>query len=72
MMRHVAAISVLALAACSTPPVDQLDLATRTIPLIETDGLQFRDLDRDGALTPYEDWRLTPQQIGRASCRERV
>jgi beta-glucosidase len=41
---------------------DQLPLATRSIELITVDGLQFRDLDRDGALTPYEDWRLSPQQ----------
>ncbi|MCL6251641.1 glycoside hydrolase family 3 protein [Altererythrobacter sp. KTW20L] len=62
MMRHVATISVLTLAACSPAPVEQLDLYTRTVPLIEVDGLLFRDLDRDGTLTPYEDWRLTPQQ----------
>jgi hypothetical protein len=23
-------------------------------------GLRFRDLDGDGKLTPYEDWRLSP------------
>lgn len=25
------------------------------------DGALFRDLDRDGKLTPYEDWRLPPE-----------
>ncbi len=30
-------------------------------PHISQDGLQFRDLDRDGRLSPYEDWRLSPQ-----------
>jgi len=40
----------------------QATLSTRSAPIITTDGLQFRDLDRDGRLTPYEDWRLTPTQ----------
>ena len=38
----------------------QATLSTRSAPIIAADGLQFRDLDRDGRLTPYEDWRLTP------------
>ena len=38
----------------------QATLSTRSAPIITTEGLQFRDLDRDGRLTPYEDWRLTP------------
>ena len=40
----------------------QATLSTRSAPIITTEGLQFRDLDRDGALTPYEDWRLTPTE----------
>ena len=38
----------------------QVSLSTRSAPIITIDGLQFRDLDRDGRLTPYEDWRLKP------------
>jgi beta-glucosidase len=34
-------------------------LGTRAVPLIHKDGLQFRDLNRDGVLEPYEDWRLS-------------
>ena len=51
----------LALAGCADAGSQQPEIETRDVPLIEVDGLQFRDLDRDGALTPYEDWRLTPQ-----------
>lgn len=29
---------------------------------ITVDGLTFKDLDGDGALSPYEDWRLAPAQ----------
>jgi len=58
-----AALGVLALAlvACGTqqPPV-QVELGTRAAPLLTVDGLQFRDLNRNGALDAYEDWRLSP------------
>lgn len=30
-----------------------------TSPVLTIDGKQFRDLNRDGVLDPYEDWRLT-------------
>jgi beta-glucosidase len=42
--------------------VQQPALTTRDVPIITVDGRQFRDLDRDGKLTPYEDWRRSPQQ----------
>jgi beta-glucosidase len=35
-------------------------LGTRGAPVLEQGGLRFRDLNRDGALDPYEDWRLAP------------
>lgn len=34
-------------------------------PVIRQDGLQFRDLNRNGALDPYEDRRLSPEQRAR-------
>jgi len=37
----------------------QVPLSSRVTQIIEVDGLRFRDLDGDGQLTPYEDWRLT-------------
>ena len=37
-------------------------VTSRSKSIIEVDGLQFRDLDGDGTLTPYEDWRLTPRE----------
>jgi beta-glucosidase len=36
----------------------QPHLGTRTVALIHKDGAVFRDLNRDGVLEPYEDWRL--------------
>src|SRR6266852_249927 len=34
-------------------------------PVIPRDGLQFKDLNRNGVLDPYEDWRLSPEQRAR-------
>jgi beta-glucosidase len=33
-------------------------LETRGAPVLERGGLRFRDLNRNGQLDPYEDWRL--------------
>ena len=33
-------------------------LGYSSAPVIEVDGFAFKDLDRNGELTPYEDWRL--------------
>jgi beta-glucosidase len=37
--------------------VKQPVLGRRTVPLLTVDGLQFKDLNRNGKLDPYEDWR---------------
>src|SRR5258705_12982799 len=31
-------------------------------PVLQKDGLQFKDLNRNGVVDPYEDWRLSPAQ----------
>lgn len=72
--RAAALLSTMALAACAHLPPDdvaatseqamavhrsaQVALSSRSVPIIHVDGLDFRDLDRNGTLTPYEDWRL--------------
>jgi len=38
----------------------QPTLGTRSVPIITQGGRRFRDLNRNGTLEPYEDWRLTP------------
>ncbi len=40
----------------------QPHLETRVKPLIEVDGLRFKDLNGNGKLDPYEDWRLSPEE----------
>ena len=40
----------------------QPTLSSRVRPILEVDGLRFRDLDGDGVLSPFEDWRLSPAE----------
>ena len=63
--------SAALLAACSTVSgtpaggglaLQQIDLGSRSKPVLELDGLRFRDLESDGRLAPFEDWRLTPER----------
>ncbi len=69
MNRHRWLLLVPAL-ACLTPAAafgqaTQPPLGTRAVPIIEQGGLRFRDLNRNGKLDPYEDWRLTPEARAR-------
>ncbi len=41
---------------------EQPVLAAREKNIIEADGYQFKDLNDNGELDPYEDWRLTPEE----------
>jgi beta-glucosidase len=52
-------------------------LAVRFKKLIDVDGFQFKDLNGNGELDPYEDWRLTPLEratdlVGRMTLPEKV
>ncbi len=55
----------LALLVCSSAAgvaaPEQALLGHRSAPLLTVDGLRFKDLDRNGKLDPYEDWRLSPE-----------
>ncbi|MBL0155944.1 MAG: glycoside hydrolase family 3 C-terminal domain-containing protein [Bryobacterales bacterium] len=44
---------------CTQP---QVALGARRAPVLKSDGLQFKDLNRNGKLDRYEDWRLPAQQ----------
>lgn len=37
-------------------------LGSVTAPILEVDGLYFKDMEGTGELLSYEDWRLTPEQ----------
>ncbi|MFD2603905.1 glycoside hydrolase family 3 N-terminal domain-containing protein [Euzebyella marina] len=64
-------VSVLALimTACKSDvkvkelaPVKQVELGFRSVNVLTEDELDFKDLNKDGVLNPYEDWRLSVEQ----------
>lgn len=53
------------------------DLTAERAATFVVDGLRFRDLDHDGELAPYEDWRLPIERrvgdlVGRMTLEEKV
>src|SRR5271156_2242205 len=55
----------LVLLVCSTAAIGsapkQPILGHRSAPLLTVDGLTFKDLNGNGKLDPYEDWRLAAE-----------
>ncbi|MDO5422218.1 MAG: glycoside hydrolase family 3 N-terminal domain-containing protein [Eubacteriales bacterium] len=49
-------------AAYAEETVVQPELVARIKNIIEADGYQFKDLNDNGQLDPYEDWRLTAEE----------
>lgn len=52
-------------------------VVAHSAPIIEQQGLRFKDLNKNGVLDPYEDWRLTPAQrardlVGRMTLEEKA
>ncbi|MHA4844398.1 glycoside hydrolase family 3 protein [Flavitalea antarctica] len=55
----------------------QPELGYRTVKLLTVDGLQFKDLNKNGTLDQYEDWRLPAVQrandlVSKMSLEEKV
>jgi len=60
----LATFSARGIAQSAAAPA-QPHLGTWRVPIVEQDGLRFRDLNRSGTVDPYEDWRLTPDARAR-------
>lgn len=56
------AITLSLLSPLAAHAVDQPALGKREVKMIAHQGLLFKDLNKDGTLNPYEDWRLSPRQ----------
>src|SRR6476659_9621411 len=66
-----------ALAYAQTARPTQPVLGARSAPIIEQRGLRFKDLNRNGVVDLYEDWRLTPEKrardlVGRMTLEEKA
>ena len=56
---------------------EQVPIGARVKPVLEVEGLQFKDLNGNGRLDPYEDWRLSPAEraadlVSRMSPAEKI
>ena len=55
--------AVLLVALClPVYAAEQVAVEARVKPIIEVDGLKFRDLNANGALDVYEDWRKSTSE----------
>ena len=83
LRRFIALLGVLALAfgmmsfAAAEETVEQPVLNPHVKSIIEADGYQFIDLNGNGALDPYEDWRLdadtrTEDLVGQMTVSEKI
>jgi len=72
------AFGVIGAGGCSLPSEStQVTISSRSIPTIEVNGMRFRDLNRNGSLERYEDWRLSPKErasdlVGRMTLAEKA
>lgn len=55
-------LSLGAMPACAESAYIQPELGARVKHIIEADGYQFKDLNDNGQLDPYEDWRLSAEE----------
>ncbi len=77
IMRSLTLALMLGCAQSAVASTAQPTLGTRTTPILTRDGLRFRDLNRDGEVNAYEDWRLSPDTrvadlIARMTLREKA
>ncbi len=73
----VVALALPALTQAQNSRAVQPTLGTRSAPIITQRGLRFRDLNRNGVVDPYEDWRLSPARrakdlVGRMTLEEKA
>lgn len=61
MLAAALGVTACPVALAEEAPV-QPELVAWVKNIIEVDGYQFKDLNDNGALDPYEDWRLTPEE----------
>jgi beta-glucosidase len=64
LLGYLLLISPLTNLSAQTIPAGskQVELGYRSAQILTVDGLKFKDLNRNGQLDPYEDWRLSPEK----------
>lgn len=80
MKRKALKLTLLISTIFAVPPlfaIEQAKLESYQLKKIVVDNLEFKDMDKDGKLTPYEDWRLSPEErakdlLSRLSLKEKA
>ena len=68
----VFAAAAIGLVAARQPTPSQPVLGTRTVKVLDVDGLKFKDLNKNGKLDVYEDWRKPVDAPGLQDFAERL
>ncbi len=56
-------VILLSFSACNQKPeIIQPELGVRSATILKEDGFQFKDLNKNGQLDKYEDWRLSADE----------
>ncbi len=76
-MAMAVAMGLSVMPTVSAEEVVQPELGARVKNIIEADGYQFKDLNSNGQLDPYEDWRLsaaerTEDLLGRMTAEQKA
>jgi beta-glucosidase len=58
-------LSLTTSVALTQRQIAQPQLGARSVPRLRVDGLEFKDLNKNGKLDVYEDWRKSPQARAR-------
>ena len=59
---NILVCTALGISCTSSPEFTQPELGYRSATLLEADGYQLKDLNKNSTLDPYEDWRLSQEQ----------
>jgi beta-glucosidase len=70
-LRFFASVLLVCSATAMGDEPKQPTIGYRSAPLLTVDGLTFKDLNRNGKLDPYEDWRL-PAEVRTADLVQRM
>lgn len=63
LSRFVALLVLMGLMMLPLPgSASAVPVVARVKPLLSVDGMQFKDLNSNGVLDPYEDWRLSARE----------
>lgn len=68
---------LVVLSQCTPKNDIQPELGVRTVQILTVDDYQFKDLNKNGELDPYEDWRLSIDEridnlVGQMTLEEKV